>query len=122
MNRFPPIAAIMASIVRSTSGYKPPFPIPKTPSAFHRLAQPNAVRRRGARQQSRSFAPGEVTKKSSGVGFNFNNWYQFLMKLRYLAKKLRVSARDIERSLFFAHQANQKGTLYQRPRKSAAGN
>ena len=59
-------------------------------------------------------ALGEVTKKSSGVGFNFNNWYQFLMKLRYLAKKLRVSARDIERSLFFAHQANQKGTLYQK--------
>src|SRR5215813_6854017 len=63
------------------------------------------------------YALGEVTKKSSGVGFNFNNWYQFLMKLRYFAKQLGVGARDIERSLFFAHQANQKGTLYQRPRK-----
>ena len=61
------------------------------------------------------YALGEVTKKSSGVGFNYSNWYQFLMKLRYFAKKLRVGARDIERSLFFAHQANQKGTLYQRP-------
>jgi hypothetical protein len=61
------------------------------------------------------YALGEVTKKSSGIWFNYNNWYQFLMKLRYFAKKLRVSARDIERSLFFAHQANQKGTLYQRP-------
>jgi len=30
---------------------------------------------------------GEVTRKSNGVGFNFNNWYQFLMKLRYFAKK-----------------------------------
>src|SRR5262249_4919436 len=30
------------------------------------------------------YAFGEVTKKSSGVGFNFKNWYQFLMKLRYL--------------------------------------
>src|SRR5215813_3364116 len=66
-------------------------------------------------------ALGEVTKKSSGVGFNFNNWYQFLMKLRYFAKKLRVGARDIERSLFFAHRANQKGTLYQTPRKSIIG-
>ena len=63
------------------------------------------------------YALGEVTKKSGGVGFNFNNWYQFLMKLRYFAKQLGVGARDIERSLFFAHQANQKGTLYQRPRK-----
>ena len=59
----------------------------------------------------------EVTKKSSGIGFNFSNWYQFLMKLRYFAKQLGVGARDIERSLFFAHQANQKGTLYQRSRK-----
>ena len=63
------------------------------------------------------YALGEVTKKSGGVGFNFNNWYQFLMKLRYFAKQLGVGARDIERSLFFAHQAYQKGTLYQRPRK-----
>ena len=61
------------------------------------------------------YALGEVTKKSGGVGFNFDNWYQFLMKLRYFAKQLGVGARDIERSLFLAHQANQKGTLYQRP-------
>jgi hypothetical protein len=64
------------------------------------------------------YALGEVTKKSSGVGFNFKNWYQFLMKLRYFAKKLSVSARDIERTLFFAHQANQRGTLYPQARKS----
>jgi len=63
------------------------------------------------------YAFGEVTKKSSGVGFNFNNWYQFLMKMRYFAKQLGVGARDIERSLFFAHHAYQKGTLYQRARK-----
>lgn len=60
------------------------------------------------------YALGEVTKKSSGIGFNFNNWYQFLIKLRYFAKKLGVRARDIERSLFLAHQANQRGTLYHR--------
>lgn len=65
------------------------------------------------------YALGEVTKKSSGVGFNFKNWYQFLVKLRYFAKKLGVNARDIERTLFFVHQANQRGTLYRRPRKRA---
>jgi hypothetical protein len=63
------------------------------------------------------YALGEVTKKSSGVGFDFKNWYQFLVKLRYFAKKLGVSARVIERSLFLAHQASQTGTLYPRPRQ-----
>ena len=63
------------------------------------------------------YAVGEVTKKSGGVGFNFNNWYQFLMKLRYFAEQLGVGARDIERSLFFAHQEYQKGNLYHRHSK-----
>ena len=62
------------------------------------------------------YAMGVVTKKSSGVGFNFNNWYQFLMNIRHFAKKLGVGARDIERSLFLAHQAHQKGTLYRHAR------
>jgi hypothetical protein len=53
-----------------------------------------------------------VTKKSSGVGFTYNNWYQFLLIIRYFAKELHVGARDIERSLFVAHQAYQTGTLY----------
>ena len=30
------VAAIMVSIVRSIGGYKPPFPIPETQSAFRR--------------------------------------------------------------------------------------
>ena len=63
------------------------------------------------------YALGEVTKKSSGIGFDFKNWYQFLVKLRYFAKKLGVSPRVIERSLFLAHQASQTGTLYPRPRQ-----
>lgn len=55
-------------------------------------------------------AVGAVTKKSSGVGFSFNNWYQFLMIIRHFSKRLKVGARDIERSLFEAHQEYQKGT------------
>jgi hypothetical protein len=58
------------------------------------------------------YAMDAVTKKSSGVGFTFNNWYQFLIIIRYFAKKLGVGARDIERSLFLAHREFQKGTLY----------
>ena len=58
------------------------------------------------------YAMGAVTKKHSGVGFDFNNWYQFLMIIRYFAKKLHVGARDIERSLFLVHREYQAGTLY----------
>src|SRR5215471_19170709 len=58
------------------------------------------------------YAMGAVTKKPSGVGFDFDNWYQFLMIIRHFAKKLHVDARDIERSLFLAHRAYQAGTLY----------
>jgi hypothetical protein len=58
------------------------------------------------------YAMGAVTKKRSGVGFDFNNWYQFLMIIRYFAKKLHVGARDIERSLFLVHREYQAGTLY----------
>jgi hypothetical protein len=57
-------------------------------------------------------AVGTVTKKPSGVGFNFANWYQFLMILRYLSKTLGVKARDVERALFVAHKEYQKGRLY----------
>jgi hypothetical protein len=57
-------------------------------------------------------AVGTVTKKPSGIGFNFANWYQFLMILRYFSKILGVSARDVERALFVAHKDHQKGRLY----------
>ena len=32
---------------------------------------------------------GTVSKNAEGVGFTFKNWYQFLVILRYFAKKLR---------------------------------
>jgi hypothetical protein len=57
-------------------------------------------------------AIGAVTKKPAGVGFGFNDWYEFLLILRHFAKKFNVNARDIERTLFSAHQKYQKGRLY----------
>jgi hypothetical protein len=57
---------------------------------------------------------GAVTKNPSGVGFTFSHWHQFLMIIRQFAEEFHVSARDIERSLFSAHQAYQKGNLYAR--------
>lgn len=53
-----------------------------------------------------------VTKNADGVGFNFQNWYQFLIIIRYFAKKYSVNARDIERTLFNVHRIYQKGNLY----------
>jgi hypothetical protein len=55
---------------------------------------------------------GTVRKNARGVGFSFTNWFQFLAIIRYFSKKLRVKARDIERTLFKAHQVYQAGRLY----------
>jgi hypothetical protein len=60
------------------------------------------------------YGMGAVTKNPSGVGFSFDHWHQFLMIVRQFAEEFHVSARDIERSLFSAHQAYQQGTLYAR--------
>lgn len=61
---------------------------------------------------------GAVKKNAGGVGFGLNNWYQFLMIIRYFAKKLRVKARDIERTLFVVHREYQAGRLYKSDRGS----
>ena len=58
------------------------------------------------------FDLGSVRTKPGGVGFDFSNWYHYLMKLRYHAKKLRVSVRTVEYSLFLYHQRVQRGPLY----------
>lgn len=62
---------------------------------------------------------GTVTKSPSGVGFSFNNWYQFLMILRHFAKLHDVNARDIERTLFLVHKQFQSGPLYRPSRRRA---
>lgn len=55
---------------------------------------------------------GSVKVRPTGTNFDFDNWYNYLMKLRYYAKKLRVSARDIERTIFLHHIRIQEGNLY----------
>lgn len=57
-------------------------------------------------------AVGAVTGNSRGVNLSANNWLEFLALLRHLSKRFRVTARDIERTLFKLHKANQKGRLY----------
>lgn len=63
-------------------------------------------------------ARGAVTRNAEGVGLSAGNWRQFLAVIRHFARKLRVKARDVERALFDAHRARQKGRLYKtRPSK-----
>jgi hypothetical protein len=57
-------------------------------------------------------AMGAVDRSAAGIGFGFNEWCEFLTILRRLAKTLDVTARDVERTLFRAHQRYQKGRLY----------
>ena len=55
---------------------------------------------------------GSVKVNPTGRNFNFKNWYNYLMKLRYFADKFKVKARDIERTLFSYHHEIQEGRLY----------
>jgi len=59
------------------------------------------------------YAIGSVRKKPDGKAFSFENWYQYLVKLRYHAQELRVPVRHVERSLFEYHKRIAKGRLYQ---------
>lgn len=55
---------------------------------------------------------GVVEQKPGGTGFNFDNWYRFLMIVRYFSRRLSVTARAIERTLFIVHRKYQKDRLY----------
>ena len=56
---------------------------------------------------------GLVSAKPRGRNFNFNDWYNYLMKSRELADKFGVKVRDIERTLFLYHVRIQQGRLYE---------
>jgi hypothetical protein len=55
---------------------------------------------------------GAVQTNARGMGFTTENWLQYLTILRRLARKFRVSARDIGRALFTLHREHQEGRLY----------
>jgi hypothetical protein len=65
---------------------------------------------------------GTVTGAPNGVGFTFDNWYEFLVIVRDFAKRYGVRARDIERALFLAHRHYQSGRLYDRITRGGGGN
>lgn len=58
------------------------------------------------------YSLGEVNENARGQGFNFEQWYRYLMILRSQAKRLGVTVRLIELTLFRSHQDHQRGKLY----------
>lgn len=55
---------------------------------------------------------GDVTSNKKGINFKFEEWHQVLVILRQYSKKLKVSARTIERTIFQVHKKHQDGLLY----------
>lgn len=57
---------------------------------------------------------GSVLVNPTGTNFSFENWYNYLMKIRYFAKIFDVNVRDVERTIFLYHFQIQEGRLYER--------
>jgi hypothetical protein len=64
------------------------------------------------------FELGAVRTKPNGVGFTLDECCEFLAVLRPHAKRLGVSVRAVEYSLFLYHQRMQEGALYGRRREN----
>jgi len=65
------------------------------------------------------FAIRSVAGNRRGQGFTIAQWLDFLAALRHHARRLRVSARTIEYTLFHCHRKFQHGLLYGRVRAPA---
>lgn len=65
------------------------------------------------------FATRSVTTNPRGQSFTITQWQEYLAALRHHARRLRVTARTIEYTLFECHRKHQRHALYER-RKGAA--
>jgi hypothetical protein len=61
------------------------------------------------------FAIRTVEGNPRGQGFTIEQWERYLAALRHHARRLGVSARTIEYTLFEVHRRFQRGTLYVGP-------
>ena len=57
---------------------------------------------------------GSVSRHPNGTGFDFRDWYRYLMILRHHATRLGVPVCDVERTLFLIHKKHQTGALYEK--------
>jgi len=56
---------------------------------------------------------GAVKDNPAGTNFSPEQWYRYLVKLRFYAKKLKESPRIVELTMFFHHKKMiQQGNLY----------
>lgn len=60
------------------------------------------------------FALHSVAANPRGQGFTVAQWQQYVLALRHHARRLGVTARAIEYTLFECHRKFQQGTLYVR--------
>ena len=58
------------------------------------------------------FGLGRVSRKPAGRGFAPRDWLDYLGELRHHARRLGVTARAVEYTLFLCHRRFQKGRLY----------
>lgn len=58
------------------------------------------------------FGLGRVSRKPAGRGFVPRDWLDYLGELRRHARRLGVTARAVEYTLFLCHRRLQKGRLY----------
>jgi hypothetical protein len=65
------------------------------------------------------FAIRSVVANRRGQGFTIAQWLDYLAALRHHARRLGVSARTIEYTLFHSHRKFQQGVLYARVRAPA---
>lgn len=54
---------------------------------------------------------GSVKTKPAGKDFSVGDWYTYLVKIRYFARDLDATARQIEHTLYEYHKTIQEGTL-----------
>jgi len=66
------------------------------------------------------FASRSVADNARGQGFTIAQWERYLATLRAHARRLGVSARTVEYTLFEVHRRWQRGTLYAPPGRRGA--
>jgi hypothetical protein len=58
------------------------------------------------------FQLGYLKTNEKGQNFNLNEWSEYLVVIREIAKEYKLTARQVEKALFDYHKLNQTGRLY----------
>ena len=88
-----------------------------TASAILTLTDPRRYGVIDIRAWQELYRLGAVQDRPGGQGFRLEHWLQYLRILRAEAARLKVTARQVEYSLFTYHQAQQEGALYKTKRR-----